>query len=189
MFLKKVTLFRSGRRKSEERRAPAAMMPRSARSMDVGMGNKAFGMSQPILSVNTEQSMTDNEDHSDASGSPLQPSRRLNSSLPPHPQSALPVTPVHQQNVNDAHAPRPGGLPPIELGPPEIVIDGLPVSIESIHAAASSSGKQPTKPDDNGNVGVTSSSSVGSGLSDSASTEVSYHLIDVIMEPHEWLVQ
>lgn len=189
MFLKKVTLFRSGRRKSEERRAPATMMPRSARSMDVGMGNKAFGMSQPILSVNTEQSMTDNEDHSDASGSPLQPSSRLNNSLPSHPQSALPVTPVNQQSINDAHPPRLGGLPPVELGPPKIVIDGLPVSIESIHTAADGSGNQPVKPDDNGNVGATSSGSVGSGLSDSTSTEVSYHLIDVIMEPHEWLVQ
>ena len=173
MFFKKVTLFRPGRRKSEERRASATLMPRSARSMDMGMamGNKAFGMSQPVLSVNADQSMTDNEDHSDASGSPTQPRSRPASSLSPS-QSAPPFTPSQPRDPNGAHSP-PLGLPPVDLGTPRINIDGLPRSPELTQdIAAGSPAIQPAQPESSGDE-VPASDSAASGLSDSTSSEVS----------------
>ena len=150
------------------------------------MGNKAYGMSQPILSVTTEQSMTDNEDHSDASGSPTQPSTRPNSSLPPA-QSAPPLVGLHHtsNDPNGAHSPHLSGLPPVDLGPPKIIIDGLPASPESIHVVGvgvGSSNKLVAKLQGNAVDRIVSGGSVGSGLSDSTSTEVSDHAIELIME-------
>lgn len=174
MFFKKVTLFpRSGtpRRKSEERRGSSTALPRSARSMDVGMGmgNKMYGMSQPVLSVNA--SMTDNEDHSDASGSPTQSGSRPTSSLPP-PHSAHPLLPT-QTTAHAVRSPPPSGLPPMDLGPAKLEIDGLPPSESPVgQQTANGSSTNPFRNLIDTSGGPVASSSAESGMTETSSNEV-----------------
>lgn len=112
--------------------------PRGTRSMDMGrMGIKQFGMSQPVLSVNPEQTMSDNEDHSDGSGSPSQHnSRPASSARPMQPSSQPAQQPVLAavKSSNSRHGAPPQsspGLPSVTPSPTQAAIDGLPAPVAS----------------------------------------------------------
>lgn len=126
MFLKKMTMLRHTRRKSEERRS-GSMFPRQARSME--LGNKPFGMSQPILGVSTEQqSLTDNEGSECSPTSPSLPNSRRASAIP---NLQTPLPPVHQPSLNPpavSHVNPTAGLPTITQTPPSPIVEGLPIS-------------------------------------------------------------
>lgn len=133
MFLKRVTLVKAGRRKSEDKRSSMTATPRGTRSLDLGsMGHKPFGMSQPVLSVNPERSMADIEDHSDGTGSPSQHDSR--------PASSIQATPLVNGNASqnpagDSASSRQAaqshgspGLPATAPMSVQVAIDGLPPS-------------------------------------------------------------
>jgi hypothetical protein len=157
MFLKRVTLFRHGRRNSEEKKSSMSVsMPlRSARSVDVG--RKDFGMSQPVLDIHAEQTTMESEDRSDASGSPNQSGSRLTSSGP-HPAQLTPPIAASPSSPTTSDRNPPlllSGLPTIDTSPLNVTIDGLPSTRETVLQPAPA----------NSSVGpiVKSSSGVASG--------------------------
>ncbi|KAJ3524222.1 hypothetical protein NM688_g8598 [Phlebia brevispora] len=101
------------------------------------LGNKAFGMSQPILGVNTDNSMTDNEEQSDSSptvsGSPTytMPPKAKTTELPSSAQGVQQqIKPQAPSPHVDAtpKAPPTNGLPPVTPASSGNAVDGLPAS-------------------------------------------------------------
>ena len=147
LFFKRVSQFRAPRRKSQEDRKAStgpgtgfAVFPRKARSMDIT--NKAFSMSQPVLGVASEHSMTDNDEASDsnattAGSSPTPRKPKLSHPTP----TLLPTKPAAARTQavtikapplsNADSTPRvlaPSGLPAVSRGAaPTQSSEGLPV--------------------------------------------------------------
>ncbi len=125
MFFKKVSYLKNVRRKSDERKS-AGGFPRNARSVE--LGNKAFGMSQPILGVNTDHCMTDAEDLSDPSSTVSDSPTNTNMSKPSEDTKAH-TSKTPAANADTAsRADAPHGLPPLSPQQPSTkpVVEGLP---------------------------------------------------------------
>lgn len=185
MFFKKVSQFRNGRRKSEDRKS-SGLYTRASRSVDLSnMGNKAFGISQPVLGVNTEHSSLDNEDPSDPSptvaGSPTftAPPKAKPADPPKSTPNPVQPKPVNSTPNVDAtpRATTPCGLPAESHIPSHNQLDGLPPIDDAswcllegnTPAIAVPSDRSQSESTTSAASSVTVTPAVGSGMADSNS--------------------
>ena len=157
---------------------PVSRQLRAAHSMD--MPSKAFGMSQPVLSVHTEHSGTDNEEQSDASGSPTQSGSRPTTSAPQSQEPTFPANTSPSQPIASDSGPSRllEGLPPISTSPLNVPFDGLPSpSRDASRTVAASTSREPVVHFAHGVHPDSSVTSNSSNMQSHASGEVSSALV------------
>ena len=168
MFLKKLTLLRTGRRVSMHADDMSAdVFTRNAHA--VQLGNKAFNMSQPMLGVRMN---LDNEDHSDVSPTSCSSPTSGSHKQPDSASSAVPskqLPSVHSDIAIVARVDAPLGLPSTSERIPSRNVDGLPASGGQQSTAVS----KPVANEAASARSIVATASVKSGLTDSDSHESS----------------